>query len=284
MIIDPQGSFANPAGELFVPGADHDMVRLGTMIDRLRKKISDITVTLDSHRYVDVAHPSMHISSEGKHPDPFTIITASDYDNGIWKCFNPRWQARINDYVHQLEATGRYPLCIWPEHTLIAATKKIEAKDKNGNQVIVDGKPFMIDFCGHAVVESVSAALLKWEQENFGIVNYISKGSNILVEHYSILKSEIVDPSDSSTSINTDLIEVLQNADEIIIGGEALSHCIANSIRDICNNFGSENIRKIILLTDCTSNVPNFESLGENFIKEMTAKGMRVTTSTDYLA
>ena len=39
LIIDPQISFCDPDGELFVPGADEDMKRLATMINRLKSKI-----------------------------------------------------------------------------------------------------------------------------------------------------------------------------------------------------------------------------------------------------
>ena len=82
-IIDPQADFADPRGSLYVPGAQEDMQRLGTMIERLIDKITDITVTLDSHRTVDIAHPLTHKNSKGEHPQPFTIISAEDYDKGV---------------------------------------------------------------------------------------------------------------------------------------------------------------------------------------------------------
>ena len=49
LIIDPQNDFCSPKGSLFVPGADKDSVRLSTMIDRLRKRMDDIHVTLCPH-------------------------------------------------------------------------------------------------------------------------------------------------------------------------------------------------------------------------------------------
>ena len=99
-----------------------------------------------------------------------------------------------------------------------------------------------------------------------------------------MLISDVPDPSDPTTQMNTDLLQVLQEADEIIIAGQALSHCVANTIRDIANNFGEDNIKKFVLLDDCSSNVPGFENLGVEFVKEMRGRGMRVTTSVDYLA
>ena len=283
LIIDPQQDFCSPNGSLFVPGADQDMIRLAAFINRMSKKIDDVHVTLDSHRLIDVAHPLYWSNSNGEHPAPFTIISSDDVVNGVWTTTNPAWKQRGVDYVKALETNCRYPLCIWPPHTLIASTKKVGVKDKSGNVVIVDGKPLMVDFCGHAVVEPVSDALLKWQEERFGIVDYLTKGSNIMVEHYSAVQSEVPDPSDPTTMLNTDFIEILQNADNIIIAGEALSHCLANSVRDISNNFGDENIKKLILLTDCSSSVTGFENLGEEFVKDMVGRGMQVSTSVDCL-
>ena len=119
LIIDPQNDFCYPGfntfanvvgfdprsesdipsewykeGALYVPGAFDDMIKLSKMIERVGNKLYDITVTLDSHHYLDVAHPIYWVSgSDGKtHPDSFTIITPDDIDNGVWRCFLPAWQ------------------------------------------------------------------------------------------------------------------------------------------------------------------------------------------------
>jgi nicotinamidase-related amidase len=94
--------------------------------------------------------------------------------------------------------------------------------------------------------------------------------------------AEIPDPADPGTSLNTRLIQTLQNADIIGIAGEARSHCVANTIRDIANNFGEENIKKFVLIEDCTSDVTSFEFLGEAFVKEMKGRGMQVATSDTF--
>ena len=41
---------------------------------------------------------------------------------------------------------------------------------------------------------------------------------------------------------------------------------------------------KLVLLTDATSAVPSFEQLQDDFIAEMTARGMQTTTTDDFLA
>jgi hypothetical protein len=63
-----------------------------------------------------------------------------------------------------------------------------------------------------------------------------------------------------------------------------LSHCVANTIRDIADNFGEENIKKFVLLEDTCSNVTGFENFGTDFIRDMTARGMQRSKSDEYLA
>jgi len=259
LIIDPQNDFCDKNGALFVAGADRDAVRLGKMLNRLVKKIDDIHVTLDSHRTVDIAHPIFWINSKGQHPGPFTIISEADVSGGAWMTTNPAWRKRGLEYVKLLAKNGRYPLCIWPPHCRIGTW-------------------------GHSIAKPVSDALLKWEEERFGVIDFVTKGSNILTEHYSALQADVPDPADPSTGINTDLLKVLQDADAILITGEALSHCVANTITDIANNFGEENIKKFVLIEDTCSNVTGFDNLGKDFIKNMTKRGMQISKSNEYLA
>ena len=69
----------------------------------------------------------------------------------------------------------------------------------------------------------------------------------------------------------------------LIVAGEALSHCVANTVRDIASNFGEDNIKKLVLLTDCSSSVGGFEQLGTDFVAEMQARGMKTARSIDYM-
>ncbi|GAB4461464.1 MAG: hypothetical protein OHK0029_26780 [Armatimonadaceae bacterium] len=260
LIIDPQQDFCNAqTGALYVGGAEQDMARLAAMIRRIAPKITDLHVTLDSHHFVDVAHPIWWKDSAGKHPEPFTIITLADLENGKWTTTQPGMYRRSREYVEQLEANGRYPLCIWPPHCLI-------------------GSP------GHAVVPELFDALKGWENQRFAVVDYVTKGSNIWTEHYSAVVADVPDPTDPSTQINTRLIQTLTEADLIFVAGEAGSHCLANTVRDIANNFGDDRyVSKLVLLTDATSPVTGFEAYQEDFIAEMTGRGMKTATTTDFL-
>jgi nicotinamidase-related amidase len=113
-------------------------------------------------------------------------------------------------------------------------------------------------------------------------VNFVAKGSNLFTEHYSGLVADVPDPADPSTKINTALLDTLNEADEILFTGEALSHCVANTITDIANNFGVDNIKKFVLLDDTSSNVTGCDKLGQDFVKNMVAKGMRITNTRDW--
>jgi len=97
--------------------------------------------------------------------------------------------------------------------------------------------------------------------------------------------ADVPDPSDASTQINTRLIQALENADLILIAGEARTHCVANTVRDIANNFGSDSfIAKLVLLTDAASDIPGFEAHAQNFMDEMVGRGMQLSTTTEFLA
>ena len=258
LIIDPQIDFCKPHGALFVPGADDDMKRLAGLIARLGSKIDDIHVTLDSHHQIDIAHPLFWVeSATGKSPSPFTIISAADVKAGKFTTKHPGMLKRATEYVEKLEGNGRYPLCIWPTHCDIAGP-------------------------GYAIHQELYEQLVKWEVDNFAMVDKVTKGSNYWTEHYSAVMADVVDPEDPGTMLNTGLIKTLQDADIIGIAGEALSHCVANTIRDIANNFGEENIKKFVLIKDCTSNVPGFDSFGDGFIAEMSGRGMQISDSASF--
>ena len=92
------------------------------------------------------------------------------------------------------------------------------------------------------------------------------------------------DPADPTTQINVGLIQTLEEADLVAVAGEASTHCLANTVRDIADNFSSEKlVEKIVLLEDATSPVTGFENLGEDFVKDMTARGMKISNTVDFL-
>jgi nicotinamidase/pyrazinamidase len=266
LTIDGQFDFCDPSGKLYVPGADKDMSRLAKMVRRTRGDLDDIIATMDCHRTLHIAHPIWWEDCNGNHPitipdGPPTLISVADVvgANPKWRATNPAYRQRSIDYVKALEANGRYVLCIWPPHCLIGSK-------------------------GYTIYPELFDAFCDWEAQ-FAAVNYVTKGSNIYTEHYSALLADVLDPEDLSTGLNTDLLGVLEDPTValIAISGEAGSHCVPNTIRDIANNFGEENIKKFRLLVDTISPVAGFEKLQEDFINEMVGRGMEITTSDKFL-
>jgi len=268
IVIDPQNDFCDPKGSLFVPGANEDMKRVASMIDRYGSKIKKIHVTLDCHHSFDIAHAKFWRNSGGDHPGPFTIITNQDVVDGNWfPVFmslpnTPDAREYAKEYTKKLEEGGKYPLCIWPNHCLIGSW---------GNNVY----PVLFE------------ALSKWETENNNNVNYVSKGSNITTEHYSAIQAEIPDSHDPSTMINTALIDTWQQAARLLWAGEALSHCLKSTMLDaVLVSGGDDYLQKVTLLTDGTSSVispfVDFPEISREFIKDMKIRGMQVAKTTDF--
>lgn len=283
VIIDPQNDFMDilakngdpvgmelPDGTKFrstlpVPGAVEDMKRVAQLIERIGPKLADIHVTMDSHHLLDVAHPTWWIDVDDNNPPPFTIITADDIKNGVWRPRNPDFLKRMVDYAEALEADGKYPLCIWPPHCLIGTW-------------------------GHNVQENLNKALQKWSGKEFATVDYVTKGSNPFTEHYGALMAEVPDPADPGTALNTDFLQMLAKTDMVAIAGEALSHCVMATVNQIVDNIGEDQLRKFYILIDCCSPVPavpggpDFPQIAQDWLGEMEKRGMNLIKADDFLA
>ena len=122
-----------------------------------------------------------------------------------------------------------------------------------------------------------------WARDHKGAVEYVAKGMNALSEHYSALRADVEVPSDPATKLNTTVIERLKRADRVVVCGQALSHCVNFTVRDLVDNWPQDaaSLAKIVLLTDCASPVPGFESLGEKFVADMRELGLTLTTSAE---
>lgn len=260
LTVDPQFDFCNPAGSLFVPGADKDMVRLAGAISKHKDVIDRILCTTDAHRSLHIAHPIWWQDTNKKHPDPFTTIATSDVigSNPKWKATNPGFQEISEKYVQALEKQGNYTLMIWPPHCLIAS---------NGYQI----EPVLFK------------AFQEWE-EQFAVVDYVTKGSNMFTEHYSAFQAEVFDPDDAEgTGPNMKMVQYLKDAKYIFVGGEASSHCVRATVMDIAKHFGDDYVKKFIYLEDACSPVPVAKQAADDFVNAMVAKGMRVTTTDKFL-
>jgi nicotinamidase-related amidase len=254
LIIDPQNDFTEPKGSLFVNGAVEDTQRLTAFIDKNSVKLSDIHVTLDSHHQFQIFHPMYWRGADGKEPSPFTTITVDDILNGVWNTRIPALRDKALEYVKALKVSGRYTLTIWPVHCLIGSWGTLVQKD-------------------------LFEALLRWETKNVGMVDFVTKGSNLFTEHYSAVKAEVPDAGDPGTQLNQQLIDILQDADQVLVGGQALDYCVYNTIKDVTAAFGPANAQKITILEDCTS--PIDPTAVAKIKAEFGALGIKFAKSTD---
>ncbi|GBC60788.1 hypothetical protein DENIS_1747 [Desulfonema ishimotonii] len=246
LIIDPQNSFCDPAGELCVPGAEADMKRLAEFIRARENRIDRMTVTLDSHNKIHIAHPVWWTDADGNPPEPFTPITFEEVAAGKWQAADPDDRAWSLKYMEQIRSH-----VIWPCHCLIGTW-------------------------GHGVYEPLSAVLNQW-REKYHDLDFVLKGSCRFTENFSAIRPSVPVPGDPSTALNTALLKRIDRADRILVAGEASSHCVADTVRDIV--ACSENpaiARKIVLLSDAMSPVPGFEEAARAFFEQMTDAGVGI--------
>jgi nicotinamidase/pyrazinamidase len=164
LVIDQQVDF-HPGGSLAIPTANEDAARITAFIQKHSTQLSQVVMTLDSHQRYHIAHGVFWENAQGESPSPFTLIPSSEIANGVWKPRNPALTEYVLAYTQSLEKSGKFTLCIWPEHCII-------------------GTP------GHNIVANVHGAALDWVQQSLQQIQYVMKGSNSLTEHYSALKAE----------------------------------------------------------------------------------------------
>ncbi len=207
-------------------------------------------MSLDRHHRWDISHPLWWQDDSGMAPLPFTQITAEAVIEGRWRTRRPADLARSQEYLIALERNGRYPHVIWPEHCLIGRW-------------------------GGDIAAELLIALDAWEVTRGASVQYWGKGENPWTEHFSVFVAEVPDSNDAHTQFNSRLASELAAMDTVFVAGQALSHCVANSVRDLVSAWGGDASR-LVLLGDACSSVPGFEVYGERFVEEMSSKGMRV--------
>jgi len=250
LLIDPQNDFCDiPGAALPVTGADADMKRLAARIREQGQDFDAITVTLDSHQRLDIAHPGFWRTASGADVAPFTPITAAQIRSGEFRPRDGAALPRAQAYADTLEAQGRYTLMVWPVHCEIGSW-------------------------GHNVHAELNAALVEWQLKQQRNVAFVIKGSNPWTEHYSALQAEVPSSDDEGTQLNRALIAKLDAADEIWIAGEASSHCVKATVEHLAAHVAPAKLR---LLTDCMSPVTGFEAQAAAFIADMRERGAQAS-------
>lgn len=249
-IIDMQNDFCLATGALYVPGAEQDTVRLSHFIKQNTSKIDSIILTQDNHQVMDIAHPEFWRDAAGKRPQPFTGISVEEVEQGVW---NPQFEReKVLEYLKALNTQGEYPHTIWPEHCLMGSE-------------------------GAAITTTVMQAVREWAADG-RFYKLVIKGTNPLTEHFGAFRANVPLPSAPETQLNMALLDELTHYQRIVVAGEARSHCVANTIRQLFDY--PELVGKLQILNDCMSNVPGFEQLAEPIFNRAEERGATITSTT----
>lgn len=279
--IDIQNTFCIPGFELFVAGqsgvgAVEDNRRLCEFIYRNLHSITRISATLDTHTAMQIFHPVFLVDKNGEHPQPHTLVTVEDVQNGRWM-FNPEvsdslgidptdGQQHLVYYAGELKTRGKYDLTIWPYHAMLGSI-------------------------GHALVPAVEEAIFFHTIARKSQADFTVKGDNPLTEHYSALGPEVLfnRKGEPIAEKNEKFLQILQSNDIVIIAGQAKSHCVAWTIADLISDIYIQDKKlteKVYLLEDCTSpvvvpGVVDYSVQADVAFEEFSNAGMHVVRSTD---
>jgi nicotinamidase-related amidase len=281
VLVDVQNTFCTPGFELFVAGrsgtgALDDNRRLCEFVYRNLAAITQIVPTMDTHQSLQIFHPIFLVDADGRHPDPYTLVTLEDVDSGRWRVnpgvaqelgLDPEYaQSHLRYYVETLATGSKYALTVWPFHAMRAGI-------------------------GHALVSSVEEAMFFHSIARTSQPDVQMKGNNPLTEHYSVLGPEVDTDLEGEPlgRRNQALIERLLRFDAVVIAGQAKSHCVAWTMSDL---LGDPTVRdrglaeKVYLLEDCTSavvvpGVVDYTDEADAAFARFVAAGAHVVRSTD---
>lgn len=283
MLVDAQNTFCIPGFELYVGGrsgrgAVDDNIRLCEFIYRNLGNITHISATLDTHMAQQIFHAIFFVDKKGNHPAPYTDIHADELSSGKWM-FNPALASQFDiapdygqqmmiHYAEELAHKGKYALTIWPYHAMLGGI-------------------------GHALVSAVEEAIFFHSIARQTPIDFEVKGNKPFTENYSAIGPEVLSgPMGETLGVRTTkFIEQLQEVDQLIIAGQAKSHCVAWTVSDLLDDIRAIDAalaQKVCLLEDCTSAVvvPGVvdHSDAANAAFERFAKaGMKISKSTDGL-
>src|SRR5213083_1926370 len=90
LAVDIQNTFCIPGFELFVggrsgSGAVDDNRRLCEFLYRNLDAVTQIVPTLDTHQAMQIFHAVFLVDDEGRHPEPYTLVSAEDVHAGHWR-------------------------------------------------------------------------------------------------------------------------------------------------------------------------------------------------------
>lgn len=254
-----------PYGSLSVPGSKDDIARWTQFIYENFGKITRIMLSVDTHYPNQIFHRMMWRDQNGAPVAPYTMITPADLSSGKFRFVggNPK---KAMDCVNSLEKAGKGGVFIWPDHC-IAGTPGWNLETQLMQMVAF-----------HSAVRNVDPI-------------FAFKGTDRYSEMYGILEPEY-NPNGIVTKVILDAIASFDPStgdlqtmkwDKIVIAGEAGSHCLLESTRQILKRFNGhpEVTQRIYVLEDCTSPVAGFEQQMKDAFDEFKRQGANIVTSTN---
>jgi nicotinamidase-related amidase len=281
LVVDVQNTFCLPGFELFVAGrsgraAVDDSRRLCEFVYRNLGAITQVLLSLDTHRAMQVFHPIWLVDERGRHPEPYTLVSVEDVEAGRWRVnprvaealgIDPAYAARhLAHYTRRLAEGGKYELTVWPYHAMLGGV-------------------------GHALVSAVEEAVFFHGIVRHSQPDLVVKGENAFTEHYSILGPEVTEGPDREPlgRRNDELVDRLLGFDAVVVAGQAKSHCVAWTIDDLLAG-DDEHMRRLArrtyLLEDCSSPVVvpglvDYTDQADAAFRRFEAAGMHVVRTTD---
>lgn len=283
LAVDVQNTFCAPGFELFVGGrsgraAVDDTIRLCEFLYRNLGRVTRVIATLDTHLPFQVFHPGWLIDRSGRHPEPHARIAAADVGRGSWRVepavaralgVEPgEAQDLLAHYTHELAASGRNELTVWPYHALLGGI-------------------------GHALVASFAEAVFFHALARRSQPGLRLKGTAPFTEHYSALGPEVTAGPDGRRLGERDraLVESLLAFDAVVVAGQAKSHCVAWTVEDLLRDPAAVEAglpERVYLLEDCTSPVvvpgaADYTDEADAAFGRFAAAGVHVVRSTEAL-
>lgn len=281
LAIDCQIDFCQPNGKLYVQGAQYSSSRMASWIYDNTDVITTIVPTMDTHYREQIFHEEFLVDENGNHPAPFTLINTADVRAGKWRvntsipfaamgnaALYMASQKHLLHYVTELEAKGKYALCIWPYHCMLGTI-------------------------GHAIVPVLAEAFAFHGFARGNSTRFEIKGGSALTENYSIFAQEVMTGPNGEAigQRNARAINLLLQHDAVFIMGQAKSHCVAWSIDDLLTDIKQRDAslaKKVYILEDCMDPVivpgMDFTPQAEAAIARFKSEGMNVVRSTDDLS
>jgi nicotinamidase-related amidase len=261
VLVDYQHDFTAPTGTLSVPGAQEDVARLLRWFYASAPRITTIYASLDTHLPSQIFFGAWwNDPRNGTPPPPFTPITVADIEAGRWEPVREApWSQH---YVQVLAHQARKDLMIWPYHTMQGTL-------------------------GHMLVAPISEAIAWHSAARGARPTYITKGLTPRTEFYGSFGAEVPDPGDASSDLNIPLLKQVMQHDRVYIAGEARSHCVLETIRQLAGYLREqpELLKRLHVLTDCTSSVQHpiidFDVLAGQELALLQGQGVHLVKSTD---